>query len=160
MLTGDNETTATIIGEELGISNVIANVLPSQKVNYLKELKENGNKVMMVGDGINDAPSLTTADIGVSFQSSTDIAANCAGVIITNDKLDRILTFLKIGHKTLVNIKQNLFWAFFYNTLMIPIAIGFFKNIGLEINPMLASLAMMLSSLCVVFNALRLKRIK
>ena len=158
MLTGDNEATSNIIGKELGIDMIIPNCLPTDKTKYIKELKSNGNKVVMVGDGINDAPSLATADIGISFKSSTDIATNSANVVITNDNLDNILEFLNIGKRTLKNIKQNLFWAFFYNILMIPIAIGLFKKIGLEINPMIASFSMMLSSLCVVFNALRLRR--
>ncbi len=157
MLTGDNEITSNIIGKELEIDNIISNVMPRDKTEYIKKLKENGKKIIMVGDGINDAPSLTTADIGISFKSSTDIATSSASVIITNDRLDRILTFLTIGKRTLINIKQNLFWAFFYNGLMIPIAIGLFK---IKINPMIASGAMMLSSLCVVFNALRLKKLK
>ncbi len=160
MLTGDNKVTANIIGKELGIDNIIADCLPSDKIEYIQKLKADNKKVIMVGDGINDAPSLTTADIGISFKGSTDIAANCSSVIITNNNLDEILNFLTIGKRTLRNIKQNLFWAFFYNILMIPIAIGLFKNIGLEINPMIASCAMMLSSLFVVFNALRLKKIK
>lgn len=158
MLTGDNSITAHIIGKELGIEQIYANVMPKDKTAYIKELQAKGKKVIMVGDGINDAPSLATANIGISFKSSTDIATNSANVIITNDNLERIITFLKIGKKTLINIKQNLFWAFFYNILMIPIAIGVFKNFGITINPMFASAAMMLSSLCVVFNVLRLKR--
>ncbi len=159
MLTGDNEITANIIGKELEINNIIANVMPSDKTKYIKKLQASGKKVAMVGDGINDAPSLATSLIGISFKSSTDIATNSSNVIITNDNIDRILTFLTIGKKTLKNIKQNLFWAFFYNILMIPIAIGVFKKFGLEINPMIASASMMLSSLCVVFNALRLRKI-
>ncbi len=159
MLTGDNEITAKIISKELGIDEVVANVMPSDKTKYIKELQNAGRKVVMVGDGINDAPSLLTANIGISFNNSTDIAANSANAIITNDNINCILTFLNMGKRTLKNIKQNLFWAFFYNLLMIPIAIGLFKNIGLEINPMIASAAMMISSLCVVFNALRLRKL-
>ncbi len=159
MLTGDNELTAKSIGKELGITNIKANVMPKDKNLYIKKLKEQGEKVIMVGDGINDAPSLTTADIGISFKSSTDIATNAANVIITSEKFSKIEEFLIIGKKTLRNIKQNLFWAFFYNILMLPIAMGLFSQIGLKINPMIASAAMMLSSLCVVFNALRLKKI-
>lgn len=160
MLTGDNELTAKIIAKELGIDNVISNVMPSDKTKYIKNLKLNGKVVAMVGDGINDAPSLATSDIGISFKESTDIATNSSNVIITNNNIEKILTFLTISKNTLINIKQNLFWAFFYNILMIPIAIGIFKKIGLEINPMIASLSMMLSSLCVIFNALRLRKIK
>lgn len=160
MLTGDNDITASIIGKELGINNIVSNVMPSDKTKYIKKIQAEGKKVIMVGDGINDAPSLATADIGISMQSSTDIAANSSNVIITNNKIDSILTFLNIGKRTLRNIKENLFWAFFYNILMIPIAIGLFKNFNIEINPMIASASMMLSSLCVVFNALRLRSIK
>lgn len=158
MLTGDNEKTAQIIGKDLGITNIISNLMPSDKTKYIKDLQKNHKIVAMVGDGINDAPSLKTADIGISFQNSTDIAVNSANVIITNNNLNSLISFLKISKKTMHNIKQNLFWAFFYNTLMIPLAIGLFKNIGLEISPMFASASMMLSSLCVIFNALRLKK--
>ena len=112
----------------------------------------------MVGDGINDAASLVEADVGISFKSSTDIASNSANVIITNDKLKEIITLIRISNKTVKIIKENLFWAFFYNILMIPIAIGLFKDI--KINPMIASFMMMLSSLTVVFNTLRLRRDK
>ena len=160
MLTGDNEITASRIGQELEINNIIANVMPSEKTKYIKKLQEDNMKILMLGDGINDAPSLATSNIGISFKNSTDIATNSADVIITNDKIDNVLTFLLMGKNTLKNIKQNLFWAFFYNILMIPIAAGIFESYGLKINPMLASGAMMLSSLCVVFNALRLKNIK
>jgi Cu+-exporting ATPase len=114
----------------------------------------------MVGDGINDAPSLTIADIGVGLNSGTDIAGNSADVILMKDNLNGIYNLIDISKKTLRNIKQNLFWAFFYNICMIPIAIGLLKFINIEMNPMIAGLAMTISSLTVVFNALRLKRWK
>ena len=158
MLTGDNENTANIIAEDLGIKKVIANVLPAEKVKIIKQLLRNEKKVMMVGDGINDAPSLATADIGVSVNSGTDIAADSSDVILMNDNLEKIPDLLSISQKTLHIIKQNLFWAFFYNILMIPLAIGLFKPLHLSMNPMFASLAMTISSLTVVFNSLRLKK--
>lgn len=160
MLTGDNEKTAKIIGEKLGIKNIIANVLPSEKASKIKELKNNNKVVMMVGDGINDAPSLANADIGVSIGNATDIAINSSDIILLNNEIDKILNLFIISKHTINNIKQNLFWAFFYNTLMIPIALGLLKNFGLSLNPMIASLAMTLSSLTVIFNALRLRNIK
>ena len=157
MLTGDNKQTAEKIGKELEITEVISNVLPSQKSDTIKSLKENGNKVMMCGDGINDSPAITNADIGVSVKSGTDIAMDSSDVILTKNDLYSILKLIKISEKTVKNIKQNLFWAFFYNCLMIPVAIGFFKPLGISINPMIASLAMVFSSLTVILNALRLK---
>ena len=157
MLTGDNKETAEKIGKELGIDKVISNVLPSQKSETVKQLKENGNKVMMCGDGINDSPALTNADIGVSVKSGTDIAMDSSDVILTKNDLDSILKLIKISEKTIKNIKQNLFWAFFYNCLMIPVAVGILKPIGISINPMIASLAMVFSSFTVILNALRLK---
>lgn len=160
MLTGDNKQTAEKIGKELEITEVISNVLPSQKSDTIKSLKENGNKVMMCGDGINDSPALTNADIGVSVKSGTDIAMDSSDVILTKNDLYSILKLIKISEKTVKNIKQNLFWAFFYNCLMIPVAIGFFKPLGISINPMIASLAMVFSSLTVILNALRLKKLK
>ncbi len=160
MLTGDMGATADIIGQELCIENIVSDCLPAHKTKYIKELKNAQKRVIMVGDGINDAPALTTADIGISFTGSTDIATNAANVVMTNDNLTNLLTFLTIGKKTLKNIKENLFWAFFYNILMIPIAMGLFKKVGIEINPMIASGTMMLSSLCVIFNALRLRKVK
>ena len=160
MLTGDNKQTAEKIGKELEITEVISNVLPSQKSDTIKSLKENGNKVMMCGDGINDSPAITNADIGVSVKSGTDIAMDSSDVILTKNDLDSILKLIKISERTIKNIKQNLFWAFFYNCLMIPVAIGFFKPLGISINPMIASLAMVFSSLTVILNALRLKKLK
>ncbi len=160
MLTGDNLVTANVIARELGINKVIANVLPKDKVDKIKELMNNSKKVMMVGDGINDAPSLVTANIGVSVSSGTDIASNSADVILMNDNLYNLLNLIKISDKTIKNIKLNLFWAFFYNICMIPIAVGLFSKFNINMNPMVAGFAMTLSSLTVIFNALRLKKIK
>lgn len=160
MLTGDNNLTAQNIATELGISEVIADVLPKDKVNTIKELMKSGKKVMMVGDGINDAPSLATANIGVSVSSGTDIANNSADVILINDNLINIINLINISKKTIRNIKQNLFWAFFYNICMIPIAIGLLSKWNINMNPMAAGFTMTISSLTVIFNALRLKKIK
>ena len=160
MLTGDNKETAEKIGKELGINKVISNVLPSQKSETIKKLKEDGNRVMMCGDGINDSPALTNADIGVSVKSGTDIAMDSSDVILTKNDLDSILKLIQISEKTIRNIKQNLFWAFFYNCMMIPVAIGLLRHFGISINPMIASLAMVFSSLTVIFNALRLRKNK
>lgn len=160
MLTGDNEITADIIAKSIGIKEVIANVSPKDKSNKIKELKNKGFKVMMVGDGINDAPSLSLADIGVSLNSAIDIAADSADVILMRNDLNSIYNLFDIGKKTLGNIKENLFWAFFYNVCMIPISCGLFKFINITMNPMIAGLAMTLSSFTVIINALRLKRWK
>lgn len=158
MLTGDNKSTAEKIARELGITKVIANVLPSEKADIIKDLKLSNNKVMMCGDGINDSPALANSDIGVSVQSGTDIAMDSSDVILTKNDLNSILKLITISEKTIKNIKQNLFWAFFYNLLMIPIAIGILKPLGISINPMIASLAMVFSSLTVILNTLRLKK--
>ena len=160
MLTGDNEITADIIAKSIGIKEVIANVSPKDKSNKIKELKNKGFKVMMVGDGINDAPSLSLADIGVSLNSAIDIAVDSADVILMRNDLNSIYNLFDIGKKTLGNIKENLFWAFFYNACMIPISCGLFKFINITMNPMIAGLAMTLSSFTVIINALRLKRWK
>ena len=159
MLTGDNNQTAEIVGRELQIKTIISNVLPSKKVETIKKLKEQGKNVIMCGDGINDSPALATADIGVSINSGTDIAIDSSDVILMNNDLNKIIDLIQISKRTIKNIKQNLFWAFFYNSLMIPIAIGLLKPIGISINPMIAGLAMTLSSLTVILNALRLRRI-
>ena len=158
MLTGDNERTAKFIANEIGIENVIANLEPKQKAEKIKELKKQG-LVMMCGDGINDSVSLVTSDIGVSISNGTDIAIDSAQVIFMNDNLDKINDLIFISQKTIRNIKQNLFWAFFYNICMIPIAVGVFIDFGIMLNPMFAAIAMTLSSLTVVLNALRLRRI-
>lgn len=159
MLTGDNKDTATIIAKEIGITDVVANVLPAQKTATIKELKEKGKFVMMCGDGINDSPALATANIGVSVNSGTDIAMDSSDVILTNNNLKSVIRLISISKRTVRNIKQNLFWAFFYNVLMIPVAMGLLKPLGISINPMIASLAMVLSSITVIFNALRLRNV-
>ncbi len=159
MLSGDNEQTANIIAQELGIEKIIANVLPTEKEKVLKELKENNHKVIMIGDGINDAPSLASADIGVSLSSGTDIAGDSADVILIQNDLSKIISLFNISKRTMRIVKQNLFWAFIYNIIMIPIAIGILKPFGITLVPMLASMFMMLSSLTVVLNSLRLNKI-
>ena len=160
LLTGDNSVVANRLAKKIGISKVIANVYPKDKAKVISDLIKDDKKVMMIGDGINDAPSLATATIGVSISSGTDIATNSADVILMNDKLNNIIKLMYISKRTIKNIKQNLFWAFFYNILMIPAAAGLLTKFGIRMNPMLASLAMTISSLTVVFNALRLKKIK
>ncbi len=160
MLTGDNKNTAQIIAREIGINEIISNVLPEEKSSYIKKLLKNSKNVMMVGDGINDAPSLALANIGVSMNSATDIASNSSDIILLNDNLEKIISLLNISKKTIKNIKQNLFWAFFYNICMIPIAIGLLKPLNISMNPMIAGISMTFSSLTVILNALRLKKIK
>ena len=160
MLTGDNEITANIIAKNIGIEEVIANVSPKDKSNKIKELKNKDLKVMMVGDGINDAPSLSLADIGVSLNSAIDIAADSADVILMRNDLRSIYNLFDISKKTISNIKGNLFWAFFYNICMIPIASGLLEFANISMNPMIAGFAMTLSSFTVIINALRLKRWK
>ena len=156
MLTGDNEKTANAIAKQLGIEKVVANVLPNQKAEEIKKLKEQG-LVMMCGDGINDSVSLVTADIGVSISSGTDNAMDSAEVVLMNDNLEKIEELIEISKKTIRNIKQNLFWAFFYNICMVPIACGILQPFGITMNPMIAAFAMTISSLTVVLNALRLR---
>ena len=157
MLTGDNEKTAKAIANQIGVDEVIANVLPKQKAEEIKKFKEKG-LVMMCGDGINDSISLVTADIGVSVSSGTDIAMDSSNVVLMNDNLEKIEDLISISEKTIKNIKQNLFWAFFYNICMIPIACGILEPLGVVMNPMIAAFAMTISSLTVVLNALRLKK--
>lgn len=158
MLTGDNQETAEKIAKDIGITKVMANVLPSEKADMIEKLKQENNYVMMCGDGINDSPALASSDIGISVNSGTDIAMDSSDVILTKNDLYSIINLIHISKKTLRNIKQNLFWAFFYNSLMIPIAMGLLKPFGIAINPMIASIAMVISSLTVILNALRLKR--
>ena len=160
MLTGDNEETAKAIGKQVGADDVIAGVLPHEKQDVIVSLKKN-SRVAMVGDGINDAPALTAADTGVAIGAGTDIAIDAANVVLMKSNPDHIPDLISLSRHTLRNIKENLFWAFFYNALCIPLAAGVFTPIfGWELNPMLGAAAMSLSSFCVVSNALRLKRMK
>ena len=160
MLTGDNERTAEAISKIAGIERVIAGVLPDGKVAVIEELKKSG-RVAMVGDGINDAPALTVADVGIAIGGGTDIAIDSADVVLVGGDLSLLPHAIKIGRKTLLNIKENLFWAFIYNIIGIPLAAGVFIPIfGWELSPMLGAAAMSLSSFCVVSNALRLNFIK
>jgi len=160
MLTGDNQEVSNQIAKELGIKKVIANVLPNTKKEEIEKLIQSGNKVMMVGDGINDAPSLVTATIGVSINDGTDVAMDSSDVILMNNNMKNILDLITISKASYRIIKENLFWAFFYNICMIPIAIGLFENYGILMNPMFGSIAMIFSSLTVVINSLRFGRMK
>ena len=155
MLTGDNEKTAAIIGKEAGVDEVIAGVLPDGKENVIRELMKKG-RTAMVGDGINDAPALTRADIGIAIGAGTDIAIDAADVVLMKSRLTDVVASIRLSKSTLRNIHENLFWAFFYNTIGIPLASGAFVGLGLTLNPMFGAAAMSLSSFCVVTNALRL----
>lgn len=161
MLTGDNERTAHAIANRVGISRVFASVLPDGKEAAVRSLQDEGRKVAMVGDGINDAPALVRADVGMAIGAGTDIAIESADIILMRSDLQEVATSISLSKATLRNIKQNLFWALFYNTLGIPLAAGiFFPFFGWRLNPMFAAAAMSLSSVFVVTNALRLKRFK
>ena len=158
MLTGDNIAVAKAISSSLNIKEYYASQTPKDKAQVIQKLKEKYGYIMMCGDGINDSIALTKADIGLSLKGASDIAINCADVILIKDDLMGILNLLKVSKKTFRKIKQNLFWAFFYNSLMIPIAMGLIK--GLTISPVIASIAMMFSSIFVVLNSLSLNKIK
>ena len=160
MLTGDNERTARAIGRQAGVDEVIAGVLPDGKEAVIRRLKQQG-KVAMVGDGINDAPALTRADIGIAIGAGTDIAIDAADVVLMHSRLSDVPAAIRLSRATLKNIHENLFWAFFYNTIGIPLAAGVFIPLfGLKLNPMFGAAAMSLSSFCVVTNALRLNLFK
>ncbi len=161
MLTGDNEETARAIKEEVGIQEAIAEVLPAHKEAHIRSLQERGHKVAMVGDGINDAPALTRADIGIAIGAGTDIAIESADIVLMKDSLADVVTAMDLSRAVIRNIHMNLFWAFFYNILGIPLAAGIFYGLfGWLLNPMIGSAAMSLSSVCVVTNALRLRFFK
>jgi len=160
MLTGDNERAARAIGDRLGVSEVRAQLLPQDKQDVIAGLQGQGRKVMMVGDGINDAPALVKADLGAAVGQGTDVAIESADVVLMRDDPRLAAGVIRLGRAVIRNIKQNLFWAFFYNLIGIPIAAGALAKLGIELNPMIAAAAMSMSSVCVVTNALRLRRFK
>ena len=161
MLTGDNELTAQEIGRLSGVDRVIAGILPEQKAKAVKDLQATGKPVIMIGDGINDAPALTVADSGIAIGKGTDVAIDAADVVLVNGSLRDAVAAIKLSQKTLVNIKENLFWAFIYNLIGIPLAAGcYIKAFGWTLNPMFGAAAMSLSSFCVVSNALRLNFVR
>ena len=155
MLTGDNQRTADAIGRQAGVDEVIAGVLPDGKEAVIRKLQASG-KVAMVGDGINDAPALTRADTGIAIGAGTDVAIDAADVVLMNSRLSDVPAAIRLSRATLRNIHENLFWAFIYNIIGIPLAAGVFIPFGLTLNPMFGAAAMSLSSFCVVSNALRL----
>ena len=161
MLTGDNQQTAMAIAESAGITKVISDVLPGDKAGVVRQLQQEGHSVLMVGDGINDAPALVTADVGMTIGSGTDIAVESADVVLMNNSLTSVSQAIALSKATIRNIKENLFWAFFYNCLGIPIAAGvLYPAFGLQLSPMLGAAAMSVSSVFVVSNALRLRFFK
>ena len=161
ILTGDNTSSAEFVANEVGADEFIAEVLPTDKERYVRELKEQGKKVCMIGDGINDSPALITADVGMAIGAGTDIAIDSADIVLMKNSLRDAVTAFELSKKVLKNIKMNLFWAFFYNALGIPVAAGIFYPLwGFKLTPMIGSLAMSMSSLCVVSNALRLRFFK
>ncbi|MFV0498889.1 MAG: heavy metal translocating P-type ATPase [Bacilli bacterium] len=161
MLTGDNQLTAKAIGKQVGVSSVIWEVLPDEKDNAVKEKQDQGRKVAMVGDGINDAPSLVRSNVGIAIGAGTDIAIESADVVLMKSDLLDVVTSIKLSRSVMRNIKQNLFWAFIYNAVLIPVAAGaLFLPFNILLNPMIAALAMSFSSVSVVLNALRLKFIR
>ena len=161
MLTGDNKKTAEAVRKKLGMEEVIAEVLPGEKEEKIRALKEQGRKVAMIGDGINDAPALASADVGIAIGAGTDVAMESADIILMKSDLRDAVTAIRLSKAVIRNIKENLFWAFFYNSVGIPLAAGvLYPLFGLKLNPMFGAAAMSLSSVCVVTNALRLRNFK
>ena len=160
MLTGDSATTAAAVARKLGIDEVRAEVLPDQKANEVKRLQEQGLVVAMAGDGINDAPALAQAQVGIAMGSGTDVAIESAGITLVKGDLRGILKARRLSRATMRNIRENLFFAFIYNTLGVPIAAGvLYPAFGLLLSPMIASAAMSFSSVSVIANSLRLRRL-
>lgn len=161
MVTGDHPTTAKALAAKAGVDDVVSQVLPQNKERIVHDLMEKGHKVMMVGDGINDAPALTRADVGVAIGAGSDIALDSADIVLMRDDLVDVVSAIELSHKVIKNIKENLFWAFFYNTIGIPLAAGLlYHSHGLALSPMLGAACMSMSSFCVVSNALRLRFFK
>ena len=158
MLTGDDENTAGYIASLVGIDSVVAQVLPKDKLEKIKELQNGGHIVAMAGDGVNDAPALAQADVGIAMGTGTDVAIESAGITLLHGDISKLVKAIKLSKMTMRGIKQNLFWAFFYNIVGIPLATGlFFPIFGWLLNPVFAGLAMAFSSVSVVGNSLRLK---
>lgn len=161
MLTGDNKKAAEFIGSETGFDEIVAEVLPTGKADVIKKFQQAGKTVIMVGDGINDAPALTQADIGCAVGSGSDVAIESAEIVLMKNDLSDVCRAIRLSRITIRNIRENLFWAFCYNSLAIPIAAGIlYPAFGILLSPMIGALAMSLSSLFVVTNALRLKMYK
>ena len=161
MLTGDNKRTAAAVQKKLGINRVAAEVLPKDKEKEIRRLRQEGRKVAMIGDGINDAPALAAADVGIAIGAGTDVAIDSADIILMKSRLTDAVTAIRLSRAVIRNIKENLFWAFFYNSIGIPLAAGvLYPAFGIRLNPMFGAAAMSLSSLFVVGNALRLRGFK
>ncbi|MGH9333864.1 MAG: HAD-IC family P-type ATPase, partial [Vicinamibacteria bacterium] len=160
MLTGDNRTTADAVGRKLGIDRIEAEVLPDQKAGYVERLQSEGHKVAMAGDGINDAPALARADVGIAMGTGTDIAIESADITLVKGDLRGIVRARRLSRRTMRNIRQNLFFAFVYNALGVPVAAGvLYPWFGILLSPMIASAAMTFSSVSVILNALRLRKV-
>ena len=160
ILTGDEKRTAETVGRDVGADHVIAGVLPQEKAQHVDRLQSEGERVLMVGDGVNDAPALAAADVGAAIGAGTDVALASADVVLMKNSLADLVAAVELSRAAIRNIRQNLFWAFAYNTAGIPVAAGVFAGAGLSLNPMIAAAAMSLSSVSVVSNALRLRRFR